>query len=265
MWKTRGTSGATRAKAAYTLVEVLVVIAVVAVLLGLAVPLLARIRSRGDDTHTLASLREIGTALTMYADASRDTVPVFFQPLPTVVLSDEPQEITVDGVLAMGHWFDHSFLFYVALRPALPFKTISVPGRPIEEAVIGRLGAPASEYFLSENFYATPEFWRSSRTQTAAGFSAQRWSSLLFPSSKGVLSQRTSYRNPQVQRQQLMTLDTRVESGVLWGDMSASAVRQGLLNPGVPNTFDHYASAGNASGVAMPVIRTRNGTRGRDR
>lgn len=265
MWKKHLSRLAGTQRQAFTLVETMCVVLVVAVLVGLALPLLSRVRSKGDGVRVLANLREIGTALTMYADSSRDGVPVFFRPLPALMPRDEPQRVDLDGTPAIGHWFDHSFLYHAALRPALPFTTISVPGRPIDDAATSTLGTLFADLQLSESFYATPEFWRSSRNQSPIGLRQQRWSDLLFPSDKGVVSQRTAYRDPRVQHRQLMTTNTRAESGVLWGDMSAAQVRQGLLNPGVPNTLDHTASPGNPSDSAMPVIRTRGGTRGRDR
>lgn len=60
---------------AFTLIEVLVVIAVIALVLGLFFPALGLAREAARSHRCLANLRSIGQALTMYADENRETFP----------------------------------------------------------------------------------------------------------------------------------------------------------------------------------------------
>src|SRR5689334_9469379 len=60
---------------AFTLVELLVVIGIIAVLIGVLLPALSRARVAAKKTQTLANLREIGTAVTTYLLESRDQLP----------------------------------------------------------------------------------------------------------------------------------------------------------------------------------------------
>jgi prepilin-type N-terminal cleavage/methylation domain-containing protein/prepilin-type processing-associated H-X9-DG protein len=60
---------------AFTLVELLVVIGIIAVLIAILLPALTRARESANRTACLANLRSLGQAMTLYANASRDRLP----------------------------------------------------------------------------------------------------------------------------------------------------------------------------------------------
>jgi len=72
-------------RSAYTLVELLVVIAVLSLLLGILLPVLGKARTTASRAACRAQLRGIGTGLRMYVNENNDTMPVAAQ-LP----SEEP-------------------------------------------------------------------------------------------------------------------------------------------------------------------------------
>jgi prepilin-type N-terminal cleavage/methylation domain-containing protein len=64
-----------RKRAAFTLVELLVVIGIVAVLIGILLPALIGARARSRDLTCMTNLRQVGTALRAYSVDWRDVLP----------------------------------------------------------------------------------------------------------------------------------------------------------------------------------------------
>lgn len=71
------------AGAAFTLVELLVVIAVIGVLAGLLLPVLGKAREAGRATACLGNLRQIGLGLQLYADENANRLPVMRDAMAT--------------------------------------------------------------------------------------------------------------------------------------------------------------------------------------
>ena len=66
---------AIRRNLAFTLVELLVVIAIIAILAALLLPSLARGKQKAQQVQCASNLKQLGTAIHMYADDNRDTLP----------------------------------------------------------------------------------------------------------------------------------------------------------------------------------------------
>ena len=68
--------------AAFTLVELLVVIAVIGVLAALLLPALGQAKEKGRQTDCLSNLRQVNLAIHLYADDCADSLPVLPNPNP---------------------------------------------------------------------------------------------------------------------------------------------------------------------------------------
>ena len=71
-----------RSGIAFSLIELLVVIGVIGILISLLMPALSRAKGKANDTKCISNLRQIGIALTIYADEYQGKLP-FAERRPT--------------------------------------------------------------------------------------------------------------------------------------------------------------------------------------
>jgi prepilin-type N-terminal cleavage/methylation domain-containing protein/prepilin-type processing-associated H-X9-DG protein len=84
-------------RGAFTLVEVIIVISVIAILAALLLPVLSKAKEQGRATACLSNLRQLGIGLQLYVQDHENRLPVMYDaPFPTNIASTN---LTVEAVL----------------------------------------------------------------------------------------------------------------------------------------------------------------------
>lgn len=230
----------------YTLVEVLVCIAILAVLIALLSPALSGTRQQGKYTQALSGLSEVTIATMMYASDNADG-------LPYVATPERPWELLiVEGVpipnvpyFAQSEWVLSVLVpEYIDDRGAVEFSSEAGELGPVP--VFGR-------YELTHTAFASRFYWRGDvPPDDLKLYRGTRIRDIVFPSSKGLFKDNET-----------SAIRIRQGSDVVVGPWSIGRADGGAML--LADSEATYAEFGRPYGaLPWPIMSTRDGLAGRD-
>ena len=98
---------------AFTLIELLTVVAIISLLISILMPSLSRARDQAKSVHCLARLRDYGNALAAYENVSGDVLP------PAMFLKADPADPEGEPLAVYG-WCESLFAYVYKERVDLP-------------------------------------------------------------------------------------------------------------------------------------------------
>src|SRR5690242_10918668 len=124
-----------RKRVAFTLVELLVVIGIIAVLIGILMPALGRAREQAKRTQCLSNMRQIHIAYVLYAQANHDHAPVGYggnKQYNYLIYDKFSQKYILHGLLYQTGLIKNPQVFWCPAQdfPDFSFNTPSNPWPP---------------------------------------------------------------------------------------------------------------------------------------
>lgn len=231
--------------AGFTLVELLVVIVVIAVLVGLLLPVLGAARRSAKHTESITISRQIVGTLRVYGTDNRDFFPAFAN-----LGADSGGPVSIRGQVFMVSYFHaHVFLWPAAVAAGDPTVLPSIrhpmlrdqpvdPDRPETEETL---------FLLAAGVAAAPELFQATVSYPIDPLllAPRKWSDVTYPSAKGLI------------------LD-----GYWWGAKQHSVTLAGFCDGSagtIPGSTTPPVSPIPGTGPHAPVVSTLQGVHGRDR
>ena len=238
-----------RSRKAFTLIELILVISLIAILIALLLPSISHLRNRAYTAGSLSNLRNHAAVMEMYTNDHQDTYPIYVDPKSSYgVLYWNNHRIVIK-------YFDQEYLWMLFVKeyyhdnPLDPSFFVPGPG-----ALNGDYAGVHIPYRYSSTFFTDPKFWQpETRLPGHTQWRPVKNSEVNSPSQKGILISENPRYNTQIYSEMLkMNVDIAFTNG------HAENLPQGNLQQ--PTIGDPPYE-----GVTFPVINTPDGVRGRDK
>jgi prepilin-type N-terminal cleavage/methylation domain-containing protein len=239
-------------KPGFSIIELLMVIAIISVLLALSVPVISKVRAAGADIVSLANLRSHAQVFTMYSNDWNDWLPQVADPRADYSVARD------ESIQVAFRYFEAAVYWPVALSngyydgSVLGDSHFLHPGTEPERFNI---------YNYSSSLLADPAYWnRLTRESGNAQWGGCRIDQVTFPSSKAVLVEYHPF-NP---RPIATEAYTRLQPGCALALVDGSAARHHTKDLVPPYPFGDGEGVGTYQHIGVFGMHTPDGWRGRD-
>lgn len=240
------------ARSGFTLIEVILVVAIIGVLLAMLLPGLGRARAAAREVASAANLRSHCQTVNAYLGDWDDSFPWFTDPNATYTI------FRFEGRVLKLRYFDAHAFWNLALAPAyyqgnFLHPSFMAPGRDRSYVM--------TDYLYSCNFLAGSDFWEAERRVGPAQWRRVRSAEVEFPGQKGVFY--APNLGETVWDNGTPTVAAGERQGVGRVDGSAEFKSIGEYPAGYPTGEGHWPGSFHTSS-AGPILHTISGSRGID-
>lgn len=239
----------------FTLIEIVVVIAIVTVLIALSMPLLNDIRTRGRFTSTIANSRSHATILNLYATDHKDTWPYVTDPrvARSTIRYDHGASSTDIG------YFQASEYWGVALADAYFGGRWAHPS--FRSALQPLIEARGNDYVFPCAFIARPEYFNpETRSAPPEQLAPTRVADVLYPAEKALVVDAESTKIAPIRGVSWRVFATVDTSAGRW---KLEQLNRGMRSGDGPQAFNERLG-GHWPGDPFDLLHTIDGVRGRD-
>lgn len=237
----------------FTLIETLLVIALLAVLIALAVPHLGRVRDKARETKMVSMMRSHAMVIGQYATDYRGVFPYLTDPLATrSVIRRESLDIALEC-----KYFDAAFRWHIGLADGYYNGALSMDlfgGRGPEARFSG-----TSSVVYPYSFMARPEYWDlTTRAREPQQFLSITEADVTFPNAKALTTEALGEIDPSA---------IPVGPCVGFVDCHARVVTASEATNTGPKPLDErlrFQTFGFPAFLHAPFLCTQAGARGRD-
>ncbi len=238
----------------FTLLELLVIIAIVALLIALALPALRGVAAIRDTAVNLATMRQLGMATTLYTQDNNLCLPFYGVPgSPAEPLRINGRTIPGGGPLFFRnhtlYWASH-VMPYLSSAPTVP----DGHGHVLIEVGGEGSGRYRCRYWMTHTAFAAPEFWMTGERHESGLARGVRTTEFRHPARKVLLVDVVGLNS----RLQPTTNAAQAGARVLYVDGSTH------IAPRTPRSFDPGAGFGFVVFTPLLGMATEDGAWGLD-
>jgi prepilin-type N-terminal cleavage/methylation domain-containing protein len=182
-----------RARSGYSLIEILLVIAIIAIILALTIPSLSSMRFSARQTSSLSSLRQLAVTTSSYNSDYNDNFPVPWDPRATSwILRNDRTQMIIPGDF---HYFSTYENWHYLLASYYGNDTSNQVYYPTEQVAFENSGGGAP-FAYSCAFLAHPAYWNESTRTGSTQWRGTRSSSVAYASRKVLMISRAYLYGP---------------------------------------------------------------------